>query len=907
MAICVGESTTLTATGGTTFNWSTTPPQTTAAITVSPTTTTTYTVTVTNANGCTDTEAATVVVSTNNSPTALCKNITIFLNNLGENTITGQQVDNGSSSGCLGGPLTYAVNPNFFACNDLSINGSTVVLTVTNSSGSTASCSAVVTVNDTIAPVIACPANVTVNCANFNGLGSFPGATATDNCPGPVVTVQVISATNACDIGTITRTFTASDSEGNEDECTQLIVVTGPTDPLKQADIDFPADITLNSCTSTLPAVTGNTIVHTENATCTNVTVSYTDVNLDPNTPCNFTIERTWRVVDSCQLNGAGAGIFLHVQLITVNDNMAPTITGYTDATFTSTTSCTVTVNYNMSGVSITDCGAVTVTNNSPFATNPNSGNPSGVYDEGIYNVIITATDGCGNIARDTVKITVIANNTPAFVCQKVIRSINDQGFVDILADEHVVSVGGLCPGQVYQISYSQTDITDTIKRYTCDELGDHTLFLHFWVDGVYIDSCKTLATILDPAGFCTGNIFRVTGDIHTENNEPVKGFVLTFDDGTGPVIITDDEGKYNFPEMESQGDYMIKPSKNDGILEGVSTLDLVMIQRHILGSLKLNSAYKMIAADVNNDNKITAADLVELRKVILGLSDKFKNNTSWKSIDGKYTFPDQTRPFDYNYPLYHQFFTPKGNMIADFIGVKIGDVNNSFVANANNQSKPRGSAAIEMKGVNAGQNEELKLDVQLIGINETDGLQLEFDVTGMTSIKVSSKYFNENELQYHYLGNKLYVNVITSETRVLGDATIFTITGISTIAGYASDMIGLTNTYLENEVYVNLVPVAVDQRWVNDASNDFDIAQNKPNPWNDRTMIDCTVPGPGYVDMKISDVSGKVLVSRKVEVAKGHNLIEISSDKFEGSTGIFLYEIKFGGKTMYGKMIRIK
>jgi hypothetical protein len=52
--ICAGATATLTASGGTTYLWSTT--ATTAGITVTPANTTTYTVTVSDANGCTDTE-----------------------------------------------------------------------------------------------------------------------------------------------------------------------------------------------------------------------------------------------------------------------------------------------------------------------------------------------------------------------------------------------------------------------------------------------------------------------------------------------------------------------------------------------------------------------------------------------------------------------------------------------------------------------------------------------------------------------------------------------------------------------------------------------------------------------------------------------------------------------------------
>ncbi len=60
--ICVGASTTLTASGGTAYSWSN--GSATAAITVSPSVTTSYTVTVTNANGCSATRAITITVNT---------------------------------------------------------------------------------------------------------------------------------------------------------------------------------------------------------------------------------------------------------------------------------------------------------------------------------------------------------------------------------------------------------------------------------------------------------------------------------------------------------------------------------------------------------------------------------------------------------------------------------------------------------------------------------------------------------------------------------------------------------------------------------------------------------------------------------------------------------------------------
>ena len=105
----------------------------------------------------------------------------------------------------------------------------------------------------------------------------------------------------------------------------------------------------------------------------------------------------------------------------------------------------------------------------------------------------------------------------------------------------------------------------------------------------------------------------------------------------------TGKDGSYRFDAMPSSGNYMLKPEKNDGLLEGVSTLDVIMIQRHILGAAKILSPYRLVAADVNNDDKISASDLVELKKAILGTTNSFKNNKSWKMIDSRYKFPIQT------------------------------------------------------------------------------------------------------------------------------------------------------------------------------------------------------------------------------------------------------------------------
>ena len=60
-----------------------------------------------------------------------------------------------------------------------------------------------------------------------------------------------------------------------------------------------------------------------------------------------------------------------------------------------------------------------------------------------------------------------------------------------------------------------------------------------------------------------------------------------------------------------------------------------------------MESVYKRFAADINNDEKISASDLLALRKVILGIDMNFENNTSWRFIDAGHEFVNDANPWE--------------------------------------------------------------------------------------------------------------------------------------------------------------------------------------------------------------------------------------------------------------------
>jgi hypothetical protein len=122
-----------------------------------------------------------------------------------------------------------------------------------------------------------------------------------------------------------------------------------------------------------------------------------------------------------------------------------------------------------------------------------------------------------------------------------------------------------------------------------------------------------------------------------------------------------------------------ITPSKDDGADCGLSTFDLVLITRHVLSLELLDSPYKLIAADANNSGSITTLDRAPVRQLVLQVESSFPDNTSWRFVDADFVFTDDTNPWLDDFPEYIEVDPTVGASQLDFVGIKIGDVNDSF------------------------------------------------------------------------------------------------------------------------------------------------------------------------------------------------------------------------------------
>jgi uncharacterized protein YjiK len=180
-----------------------------------------------------DTCVATVTVLDTLDPTPVCQDITIYLDNAGNASITETDVDNGSFDNC--GSVSLMIDSTDFDCGETGAN--TVVLTVTDSSGNSSSCTSVVTVLDTLAPTAVCQSTqVYLNSmGSASVIASELDGGSMDNCGHSLVfSVDSASALVDCSqLGVSTAILlTVSDASGNTDTCTASFMVLDTLAPI---------------------------------------------------------------------------------------------------------------------------------------------------------------------------------------------------------------------------------------------------------------------------------------------------------------------------------------------------------------------------------------------------------------------------------------------------------------------------------------------------------------------------------------------------------------------------------------------------------------------------------------------------------------------------------------------------
>jgi hypothetical protein len=196
-------------------------------------------------------------------------------------------------------------------------------------------------------------------------------------------------------------------------------------------------------------------------------------------------------------------------------------------------------------------------------------------------------------------------------------------------------------------------------------------------------DGDINLATSISLSGIVTvQSTVDVGGQVYTTENEAVPDVLIQLSGATSEEDITDASGNYLFSDLSPGSDYTVTPYKDEYPLNGVDVGDILTIQRYINANYSyLNTPYKIIAADVNNDGQILVNDLIILQRLINTSLSVFPNNESWRFVPEEYVFTDPSNPLNEDFPE-AIFYSPleDDKVAEDFIAIKTGDVNSTVM-----------------------------------------------------------------------------------------------------------------------------------------------------------------------------------------------------------------------------------
>ena len=396
-----------------------------------------------------------------------------------------------------------------------------------------------------------------------------------------------------------------------------------------------------------------------------------------------------------------------------------------------------------------------------------------------------------------------------------------------------------------------------------------------------------------------SGNRVDIAGLITDVFGEPLENVevALTSDNqnlGTN-LSLTDDQGQYAFESLLKGYDYQINPELDTDHLKDVNTLDLILIQRHILGLDQFNHAYQMIAADANRSGSVSALDIIELRKLILHINDELPNNTS-------YRFGRSDQELDMNNPwaisesmLMRNASASYDN--ADFDAVKIGDVSSFNKSNDKNGSV--GYIDVDNQQLFAGQSTALSL--HLDNENSIQGAQWAIDMKNFNQFEVVG-LGKAGETHYYDAKDDVIRFIWTADY-----AQSFELKVTPNISGTAQSLLSMNVEALEPLTFngETLTVNNLEFRINNEQATEERLTVS-PNPFVQSLNINISTVTSGQANVEVMDLAGRLLYKNSTELNEGENIISLTKSDIQNYQGVVVLRVTNNENIMTRKILSL-
>ena len=543
----------------------------------------------------------------------------------------------------------------------------------------------------------------------------------------------------------------------------------------------------------------------------------------------------------------------------------------------------------------------------------------SGSFLIGQHAFEVKVEDGCGNTGIFRLPFEVTDCIAPAPICNDRIIAVlsalpedtdidgdgeTDRASATVWARDFIASVTNDCTGaflfSINRVGETPNPLQDSLI-FTCrDSVAIVPVEIHAWDAFGNNGFCISNVELQDNGfGLCETLNGSIAGFIEREDGTEIPSVEVLLDNETEIIsTFTGNKGSYEFLELKEGLNYSITPKLNEDHANGVSTLDLITISRHILGIESLDSPYKMIAADVNASNTITTLDLITMRKLILRIERVFTNNESWRFVRSDYEFPVPDNPWIEVFPesdIIEALAGAAKNI--NFIGIKVGDVNNS--ANVSQLSPP-----IEVRNQNdplilkAKQQSLNSISLTASDLEKFEGFQFSLDYSGLGLQEISYDLLQPSNIAIHGDQNIITVSWHQPEHQLDGNQVLMTLHFKSTSSINFEDHLVIHSRLTASEAYHKKKIHAINLAFpIDDNHREFSLGQNFPNPVINYTQIPIFLPDDAEVQLTMFDLNGRIILNQVETFSKGKNLFKINCQNM--TPGVFTYQIEtpFGVK----------
>jgi uncharacterized protein (TIGR02145 family) len=380
---------------------------------------------------------------------------------------------------------------------------------------------------------------------------------------------------------------------------------------------------------------------------------------------------------------------------------------------------------------------------------------------------------------------------------------------------------------------------------------------------------------------------FKVSGNIQNPKGLNIPSVTLVLSDNNpSNVSITDRNGNYYFSNLP-QSNYTLTPNKliESNVRNGVSTIDVGLIQAHILGKRILVNPYQLIAADVNGSNSITNYDIILLRRFILGSESNFSGKL-YSFVDKKHVFTNPLNPFPF--PQSININGTQNQVVGDFIGVKLGDVNfdntpQNFIPKASRDRKIEFVYEIITPTVSKNPNEVI-YRIKSAKQQELLGMQFTLNWDNKLAELMAVEHNPMGIFLANETGNNgslgLSWNAGSGTPKVLQENEVVFEIRVKLNSRYMSVPLNMNDDLLEREAFdadFKVKELSLKLENVSNPAYSTEVKLNVfPNPaqGNFTLNFNSNMAEKGYI--LLTDMLGRTLVNQEIQISKGMNNVMI-------------------------------